>query len=84
MKRMIAMLAALAMLFAMGGYAAAEEESTSSGWWNILLLGGDSPNASSYGRTDSMVILSINETEERVKMTSILRDTWVQMAGHQA
>ena len=84
MKRMISMLAALAMLFAMGGYAAAEEESASSGWWNILLLGGDSPNASSYGRTDSMVILSINETEERVKMTSILRDTWVQMAGHQA
>lgn len=51
------------------------------GWWNILLLGGDARSTTTYARTDSMIILSINLKEEKVKMTSIMRDTWVTYPG---
>jgi LCP family protein required for cell wall assembly len=50
-------------------------------WINILLLGGDSRSAGSYARTDSMIILSINPETAGVKMSSIMRDTWVNLYG---
>jgi LCP family protein required for cell wall assembly len=50
-------------------------------WWNILLMGGDSRNKTAYDRTDSMIILSINVKENKAKMTSIMRDTWVSFPG---
>ena len=34
-----------------------------------------------YDRTDTMMILSINRDEAQVKMTSIMRDTWVELPG---
>jgi len=52
-----------------------------NGWWNILLMGGDSRNKTAYGLTDSMIILSINLKENKTKMTSIMRDTWVNYSG---
>lgn len=61
--------------------AEAEEETEGDQWLNILLLGGDSRSTSAYERTDSMIILSLNMEEERVKMTSIMRDTWVHFPG---
>lgn len=51
-------------------------------WWNILLLGGDSRSSKSYGRTDSMIILSIHRVTGEIKMTSIMRDTWVNLGEH--
>ena len=51
-------------------------------WWNILLLGGDSRSSKSYDRTDSMIILSVNRKTGELKMTSIMRDTWVSIPGH--
>lgn len=51
-------------------------------WENILLLGGDSRSTDAYERTDSMIIISINREESLVKMTSVLRDTWVSIPGH--
>ena len=51
-------------------------------WENILLLGGDSRSTNAYERTDSMIIISINREESLVKMTSIMRDTWVNIPGH--
>lgn len=50
-------------------------------WWNILLLGGDSRELQNYGRTDSMIIVSVNLADAQVKMTSIMRDTWVKFPG---
>ena len=51
-------------------------------WWNILLLGTDNRyEESNYGRTDSMIILSINPAEKRAKLTSLMRDTWVPISG---
>ena len=56
---------------------------SASEWWNILLLGGDSRSLEDYGRTDTMIILSVNREESMMKMTSIMRDTWVQLSsGH--
>ena len=55
-------------------------------WWNILLLGSDSRDFNSYyGLSDTMVILSVNMKDGRAKMTSIMRDTWVDIdgVGHQ-
>lgn len=50
-------------------------------WTNILLLGGDSRDTEDYERTDTMMILSINNTDRQIKMTSIMRDTWVEFPG---
>lgn len=62
-----------------GKTATAEESEL---WWNILLLGGDSRSTDSYDRTDSMIILSVNRKTGEIKMTSIMRDTWVSIPGH--
>lgn len=50
-------------------------------WVNILLLGTDVRNTTKYGRTDSMIILSVNLATKQAKMTSIMRDIWVTMSG---
>ena len=56
-------------------------EETDDGWWNVLLLGCESYTMNSYQRTDSMIIVSINAIENKVKLTSLMRDTWVPMPG---
>ena len=51
-------------------------------WLNILLLGTDSRGTTKYLRTDTMVILSVNEGTGAVKLTSVMRDIWVEIPGH--
>ena len=41
---------------------------------NILLIGSDTRNADERGRTDSMILLSINSTTKEITMTSFMRD----------
>lgn len=60
----------------------AHAQEDGSDWENILLLGGDARQMENYDRTDSMIILSINRNEGLVKMTSVMRDTWVHIDGH--
>lgn len=82
MRRILAIV--LAMLMAFSFTAMAEEqaaESVESGWENILLLGGDARNMSKFGLTDTIIILSVNREEGQVKMTSIMRDTWIKLPG---
>lgn len=50
-------------------------------WTNILLLGCDSYTKNNRQRTDSMIIVSINAQEGVLKMTSLMRDTWVAVPG---
>lgn len=76
MRKILAMV--LAMLMALSFAGAMAEGS----WQNILLLGGDSRNMNKFGRTDSMMIISVNADESLVKMTSIMRDTWVDLDDH--
>lgn len=53
-------------------------------WINILLLGCDSYSVNDYSRSDSMIILSINTKTSAIKMTSLMRDTWIKVSGHKA
>lgn len=70
----------LVLMLALGSFSAMAEE-TENQWLNILLLGGDSRSTESYARTDTMIILSVNREESAFKMTSIMRDTWVQFSS---
>lgn len=48
---------------------------------NILLLGIDSRTDSYAGRSDTTIILSINDKTKTIKLISLLRDTWVTLPG---
>lgn len=77
--RILALIMAMLLACSMSGVFAEESEGE---WWNILLLGGDSRSTSDYGRTDTIIILSVNLDKSLVKMTSVMRDTWVSIPGH--
>ena len=52
-----------------------------SGYRNIVLFGID--DADGYiGRSDCIIIFSINQQTKKVRMTSIYRDTYVEVPGH--
>ena len=50
-------------------------------WVNILLLGSDVKYTNKYGRTDSMIVMSVNLATKQAKLTSFMRDIWVSMNG---
>lgn len=50
---------------------------------NILLFGMDSPpDEESYGRSDTTILLSIDNVNKKMKLTSFQRDTYVSIPGH--
>ena len=49
---------------------------------NILLVGVDSRNESLEGRSDAMIIFTINTKTKRIVMTSLLRDSYVYIPGY--
>lgn len=51
---------------------------------NIALYGIDSrdKNDSSNSRSDSVIILTIDKTHNKIKLSSIMRDTYVKIDGH--
>lgn len=53
-----------------------------SGVKNILLIGTDARSSDEDGRSDSMIVLSVNSKKNRIVMTSILRDSYVEIPGH--
>ena len=54
-----------------------------SGIINIALFGVDARNSKKpSGRSDSIIILSVNTKEKTIKTTSILRDSYVPVSGH--
>lgn len=55
---------------------------SSKGVFNILLIGIDSRQNNSRGRSDSMILISINKKSKKIIATSIMRDSYVQIAGH--
>lgn len=50
---------------------------------NILLLGSDTSNPQNEGRTDVIIIVSINRTADAVSFLSIPRDLWVYIPDWQ-
>ena len=51
-------------------------------WMNILLLGTDARQLNAPCRTDSMIICSVNKKSGQVKLASIMRDTAIEIEGH--
>jgi LCP family protein required for cell wall assembly len=49
---------------------------------NIALFGVDRRDKDEPARSDSIMILTIDEKHKKIKMSSIMRDTYVKVAGH--
>lgn len=54
---------------------------TSDDVYNILLIGTDARNKEDRGRADTIVLASINTKEEKIFLTSFLRDIYVTIPG---
>lgn len=55
-----------------------DELASDDGVFNVLLVGSEA-----YGNSDTMILLSLDEVHQKLKMTSFLRDTWVAIPGLQ-
>lgn len=75
-RKIIALI--IALCICISSLTVAFADAADDDWWNILLLGCDAYSSGKYTRTDSMIILSINRTNYEVKMTSLMRDTWIK------
>ena len=49
---------------------------------NILLMGIDTADGSEDTRSDSMILLSVDRKHNRLKLTSFMRDMYVEIPGH--
>lgn len=49
---------------------------------NILIMGSDARPGDKNSRTDSMMILTIDKLHKDIKITSLARDTFVDIPGH--
>lgn len=49
---------------------------------NILLIGCDARNLKENSRSDAIMILTIDEVHKKLKLTSIMRDSYVKIPGH--
>lgn len=49
---------------------------------NILLFGIDSRKDDDTGRSDAIILLSIDKKHNKIKMTSLARDSYVKIDGH--
>lgn len=50
--------------------------------FNVLLIGCDARTRTGPGRSDSMIILSVNSKTRALVMTSLMRDIYLQIPGH--
>ncbi|GLC29697.1 LCP family protein [Clostridium omnivorum] len=49
---------------------------------NIALFGLDAREANEASRSDSMIIVSVDKKHNKIKMTSLMRDSYVNVPGH--
>ena len=49
---------------------------------NVMLFGEDNSHGDKYGRTDTMIMLSIDNWHKKLKLTSFQRDTYVYIPGY--
>lgn len=50
--------------------------------YNLMLVGVDRRDKSWNGNSDSMMLVSINDTQKRVSVVSLMRDTYVDVPGY--
>lgn len=60
----------------------ASEPLKEDGVVNVLLIGNDSRENGEDGRSDAMILLSISSKTKKIYMTSLLRDMYVDIPGH--
>lgn len=98
-RRLLCLLAVLAAVVLLGLYLlvrlvygrmrysevenVAAESMTEDGVTNILLIGNDSRENGEDGRSDAMILLSVSSKTKRIQMTSLLRDMYVEIPGHE-
>ncbi|WP_286316467.1 LCP family protein [Romboutsia ilealis] len=58
------------------------EKNKKNGITNILLVGVDGNNIEKGNRSDSMMILTIDEKNQDIRLTSLARDTYVDIEGY--
>ena len=66
----------------MGADLAKYDILSSSDVTNILLIGVDDRSDEMTQRSDSMILVSINNKTQKIYMTSFMRDTWVYIPGY--
>ncbi len=62
----------------------AEEPMKEEGVTNILLIGNDSRENGGDGRSDAMILVSISNRTQTIYLTSLLRDIYVEIPGHES
>lgn len=62
----------------------ADEPMKAHGVTNILLIGNDSRVNGEDGRSDAMILVSISNQTKTIYMTSLLRDIYVEIPGHES
>lgn len=63
------------------GYLQSERERV-AGMHSILLIGIDARPGEKTGRSDTMIIVTVDPEKNTIKMTSIMRDLYVEIPGH--
>lgn len=97
-KKLVAILAVLLLVGMGGLYAIvgsvydkmkyekvenfSKEPMKENGVINILLIGNDSRENGEDGRSDAMILVSISDKTKTITMTSLLRDMYVDIPGH--
>lgn len=49
---------------------------------NVMLIGSDSMSVGDHGRSDSLLILSLDLKNQKIKITSLMRDIWINIPGY--
>ncbi len=49
---------------------------------NVMLFGEDKTNGEENGRSDTMIMLSIDNRNKKIKLTTFMRDTFVYIPGY--
>lgn len=62
----------------------AEKPMKEEGVTNILLIGNDSRENGGDGRSDAMILVSISNRTQTIYLTSLLRDIYVEIPGHES
>jgi LCP family protein required for cell wall assembly len=59
-----------------------DQEISSNDVYNILLIGCDTRESGGSGRSDAMVVVSINSKTKKIVLTSLLRDIYLSIPSH--
>ncbi len=98
LKRFLIVVVLLAVLLGVGSYylvgkvyakmsfqqieSVATAPMKEEGVVNILLIGSDSRGQGQEGRSDAMILVSVSDKTDKIYMTSLLRDMYVEIPGY--